>query len=246
MAEPHWISASLSDIGLVRSLNEDACQEMPEHRVWLVADGMGGHSAGDLASRAVADSVAQLPEQDRLSDLINAVCERIQTANTFLVHEGQRRGEGVIGSTVAVLILHGRHSVCIWAGDSRIYRLREGQLKQLTRDHRWVEQFVTLGLMTREAANKHPLANEITRAVGAEATLTLSIEMRDLLPGDKFLICSDGLYGEVDDDEVTVILTAAGMGDACRQLVAAAKRNGAHDNVTVIVVQDADWQAPRA
>jgi len=242
MTASQWHSASLSDTGLVREINEDACREMSTEQVWLVADGMGGHHAGEVASQAVVDSVGKIEPVERLSALITQVCARIQEANAFLVAEGQRRGDGVIGSTVAVLILHDRHAVCIWAGDSRIYRVRNGRVRQLTRDHRWVEEFVSRGLISREAAEHHPLSNEITRAVGADSELVLSVEMRALLPGDQFLICSDGLYSEVAEAEIGEILTTRRMGDACRSLVAAAKRNGAHDNVTVVVVQGDDWQ----
>ena len=233
-----WRSASLSDIGLLRSHNEDACIELPEQQVWLVADGMGGHEAGDLASRTVVEQVASLQPVERLSDRIEALTARIQAANTALAAEGRKRGASVIGSTVAGLLLDGRHAVCVWAGDSRVYRLRDGRLRQLTRDHRWVNELVERGVITRNDAEHHPLANEITRAVGADEALTLSVEMRDLLPGDSYLICSDGLHGEVEEDEITDILVNQHLGDACRALVAAAKRNGARDNVTVIVVQD--------
>ena len=233
-----WVSASLSDVGLVRSHNEDACIELPEQQVWLVADGMGGHEAGDLASHVVVEQVAGLQPVVRLADRIQQLKDRIEAANAALLAEGRRRGNNVIGSTVAGLLLDGRHAVCIWAGDSRVYRLRDGRLHQLTRDHRWVEEMVDRGVISPGDAQHHPLSNEITRAVGADEALTLAVEMRDLLPGDSYLICSDGLHGEVDDGEIEIILKEKRLGDACRALVAAAKRNGARDNVTVIVVQD--------
>lgn len=235
---PGWISASLSDVGLVRSHNEDACGEFPEHRVWLVADGMGGHQAGDLASRTIVDNVSLIAPVEHLADRVRQVCAKILTANLTLLAEGQRQGDSVIGSTVAVLLLDGRHAVCIWAGDSRIYRLRDGRLRQLTRDHRWVEELVNRGMIRREDAEQHPASNEITRAVGADEALMLAVEMRALLPGDRYLVCSDGLYGELPDREIAEILADAQPADACRALVAAAKRNGARDNVTVVVVQD--------
>ena len=236
MSEYQWSSSCLSDVGLVRAVNEDACKELSEEGVWLVADGMGGHEAGDFASAAVVEAIAEIKPAKRLAELVNQVCDRLRAANRYLNAEGGRKGLGVIGTTVAALILHGRHSVCIWAGDSRVYRLRAGRLRQLTRDHRWVEEYVSRGLMTRQMADAHPLANEITRAVGAEESLELSVEMRDLLPGDRFLICSDGLYGEVDEQEIQRILSGDSRADACRELIAMAKKNGAHDNVTVVVV----------
>lgn len=233
-----WRSASLSDVGLVRSNNEDACIELPEQQVWLVADGMGGHEAGDFASHTVVDQAATLKPVERLSQRIEQLSARIQAANAELVAEGRRRGDHVIGSTVAALLLDGRHAVCIWAGDSRVYRLRNGRLRRLTRDHRLVEELVNRGVLDRDEAERHPLSNEITRAVGADDALTLSVEMRDLLPGDTYLLCSDGLHSEVDEDEITRILAGSRLGDTCRALIAAAKREGARDNVTVIVVQD--------
>lgn len=234
----HWVSASLSNVGLVRSHNEDACIELPEQQVWLVADGMGGHEAGDLASEVVVEQVSGLQPVERMADRIRQLCAKILAANAALVAEGRRRGHGVIGSTVVGLLLQGRHAVCVWAGDSRVYRLRDGHLRQLTRDHRWVEELVDRGVISRNQMEHHPLSNEITRAVGVDDALTLAVEMRELLPGDSYLLCSDGLHGEVDDAEIERILGQARLGDACRALVAAAKRNGAHDNVTVIVVQD--------
>ena len=214
--------------------------ELPEAGVWLVADGMGGHRDGDFASSAVAEAVAEIRPEKRLADLVGRIREQLLKANQFLLKEGREQHLGIIGSTVAVLVLHGRHSTCIWAGDSRIYRIRGGVLKRLTRDHRWVEEYVSRGLMTRQAAAVHPLANELTRAIGADDALELSIEMRDLLPGDLFLICSDGLYGEVSEDSIEDILGGESPADMCRKLVAAAKQNGARDNVTVVVVRICD------
>jgi protein phosphatase len=232
-----WRSASMSDVGLVRAVNEDACLELVDRGVWLVADGMGGHAAGDFASAAVVKGLFELKPARYLADMISNISDRIRETNRYLFEESARRGLGVIGATVAVLILFGRHSVCIWAGDSRIYRLRNGHLAHLTRDHRRVEEYVSRGLMTRQMAERHPMSHEITRAVGADAALELSVEMRDLLPTDRFLICSDGLHGEVSDDEIERILSSGSPSDNCRALVSAAKEAGAHDNVTVVVVQ---------
>lgn len=237
MSEYHWTSASLSDVGLVRAVNEDSCKELPEAGVWLVADGMGGHRDGDFASSAVAEAVAEVKPEKHLAELVDQICEKLQKVNRYLLDEGRQQNLGIIGSTVAVLVLHGRHSACIWAGDSRIYRIRGGVLRRLTRDHRWVEEYVSRGLMTRQAADVHPLANELTKAIGADDSLELSIEMRDLLPGDQFLICSDGLYGEISDQSIQDILGGESPAVICRKLVSAAKHNGARDNVTVVVVR---------
>ena len=236
MSKNGWTSACLSDVGLVRAVNEDTCIGLSDAGVWLVADGMGGHSGGDFASSAVGKAVAEVRPEKRLADLVNRICERLQDVNRFLLDEGRQQNLGIIGSTVAVLALHGRHSACIWAGDSRIYRKRSGVLRRLTRDHRWVEEYVSRGLMTRQVADVHPLANELTKAIGADDPLELSVEIRDVLPGDRFLICSDGLYGEVSEEAIQDILDGESPADMCRKLVSAAKHHGARDNVTVVVV----------
>lgn len=227
----------MSDVGMVRRVNEDACVELPDSGVWLVADGMGGHDGGAFASRSVVEAVSAIKPAERLSPLVDELCERIRHANRLLREESRRRGKGLMGTTVAALILHGRHAVWIWVGDSRVYRLRNGVLRQLTRDHRWVQEYVELGLMTQEMADRHPHAHEITRAVGAEDELELSIEMGDLAASDKFLLCSDGLYGEVSERDISQLLAQDDLGEACRAMVELAKENGAHDNVTVIAVQ---------
>jgi len=232
-----WTSASLSDVGVVRQVNEDACIELPDIGIWLVADGMGGHEGGAFASRTVVDAVADIQPTEHLSTLIEQLSYRLQYANRLLREESGRRGGRLIGTTVAALILHGRHSVSIWVGDSRVYRLRGGMLRQLTRDHRWVEEYVALGLMTREMADRHPLSHEITRAVGADDSLELSIEVRELAIADRFLLCSDGLYGEMSDQDISRMLEQEDLNQACHAMVEYAKNNGAHDNVTVIAVQ---------
>ena len=232
-----WTSASLSDVGIVREVNEDACTELQDIGVWLVADGMGGHEGGALASRIVVDAVADIKPAERLSTLVGQLSSRLQHANRLLREESGRRGGNLIGTTVAALVLHGRHSVSIWAGDSRIYRLRGGMLRQLTRDHRWVEEYVALGLMTREMADRNPRSHEITRAVGAEDSLELAIEVRELAAADRFLLCSDGLYGEISDHDILRLLEQEDLNQVCHAMVEQAKKNGAHDNVTVIAVQ---------
>jgi serine/threonine protein phosphatase PrpC len=232
-----WKSASLSDVGIVRKINEDACISLQDIGVWVVADGMGGHERGDLASRTLVDTVSDIKPAERLGELINRLRNRLQHANRLLREEGMRLGGSLVGTTVAALILHGRHAVCIWAGDSRVYRYRHRVLRQLTHDHRWVEEYVARGVMTREMADQHPLAHQITRAVGADDELELSMEFRDLAGCDKFLLCSDGLYGEVSLPDLSRLLELEDLGQACHAMVGLAKENGADDNVTVIVIE---------
>jgi serine/threonine protein phosphatase PrpC len=232
-----WVSTSRSDIGAVRKVNEDALIEMPDIGIWLVADGMGGHQKGDFASQTVVDVVSDIRPSEQLSNLIGQLCYRLRLANRLLREESVRRACDVIGTTVAALVLSGRHAVCIWVGDSRIYRLRGGRLQQLTRDHSWVEEYVSMGLMTRDMADHHPLSHEITRAIGAEDDLELSIAVRELATADRFLLCSDGLHGEISDQEITRLLGGEELDQTCQDMVDRVKKKGAHDNVTLIIVQ---------
>lgn len=243
MTEPpllHWSSASISHVGMVRKLNEDACLELAARGIWAVADGMGGHAAGDFASRSIVEALASLPEPASLGDAVSAVHERLQLINTRLAEEARQRREQVIGSTAVVLLAYGPHAVVIWAGDSRAYRYREDELQQLTRDHSQVEELVAQGLITRQQAQRHPGSNVITRAVGVMDPLELDSEMFDVHEGDMFLLCSDGLYNEVSEHEIREALAVGDCQYSCQLLVDRALAHGARDNVTVVVVRALD------
>jgi len=243
MTEPpllHWSSASISHVGMVRKLNEDACLELAVRGIWAVADGMGGHAAGDFASRSVVDALATLPDPASLGEGVSAVHERLQAVNTRLAAEARRRGEKVIGSTAVVLLAYGTHAVVVWAGDSRAYRYRQDGLKQLTRDHSQVEELVAQGLISRQQALHYPGSNVITRAVGVMEPLELDSEMLTVHEGDIFLLCSDGLYNEVSDSEIGEALATGDCQYACKVLVERALARGARDNVTVVVVRALD------
>lgn len=225
---------------MVRKLNEDACLELSSRGIWVVADGMGGHAAGDFASRSVVEALATLPEPTSLGEAVSAVHERLQGVNGRLAQEARRRREKVIGSTVVVLLAFGEHAVVVWAGDSRAYRFRNDTLQQLTRDHSQVEELVAQGLITRQQAQRYPGSNVITRAVGVTDLLELDSEMIDVREGDMFLLCSDGLYNEVGDGEIREALSTRDCQHAGRVLVEQALARGARDNVTVVVVQAQD------
>lgn len=236
----HWSSASRSHVGMVRKLNEDACLELAGRRIWVVADGMGGHAAGDYASRSVVDALTGLSEQNSLGVLVSEVHQRLQAVNDQLASEARKRREQVIGSTAVVLLAYGSHAVVVWAGDSRAYRYRQGELTQLTRDHSQVEELVSQGLITRQQAKHYPGSNVITRAVGVVTELELDSEMVEVLEGDTFLLCSDGLYNEVKDSEIRESLAVGDCQYSCDLLVERALARGARDNVTVVVVRALD------
>lgn len=225
---------------MVRKLNEDACLEQAARGIWAVADGMGGHAAGDYASRSVVDALAGLSVPESLGEKVNAVHEHLQQVNTRLTEEAGRRREQVIGSTTVVLLVHDTHAVVIWAGDSRAYRYRPDGLQQLTRDHSKVEELVAQGVLSREQAQHHPGANVITRAIGVMRPLKLDSEMLTVQEGDIFLLCSDGLYNEVSDAEIGEVLAVGDCQYASRLLIERALARGARDNVTVVVIQAQD------
>ena len=236
----HWSSASQTHVGMVRKLNEDACLELAGHGLWAVADGMGGHAAGDLASRSVVEALAALPEPASLGSSLTGVQQCLQKVNTDLAEEARRRQVQVIGSTTVVLLVYETHAVVVWAGDSRAYRYRQGEIEQLTRDHSQVEELVSQGRITREQAEHYPGSNVITRAVGVMDILELDSEMFEVLEGDIFLLCSDGLYNEVSNSEIRESLAVGDCQYSCDLLVQRALSRGARDNVTVVVVRALD------
>ncbi|MGH8397171.1 MAG: PP2C family protein-serine/threonine phosphatase [Gammaproteobacteria bacterium] len=231
----HWKSHGITNIGVVRKGNEDAFIDRPDLGVWGVADGMGGHAAGDVASQIVVERLAQLPANGNLSMLVDAAEERLFDANRKLLTLAMRQKERTIGSTVVALVARGRHAACLWAGDSRLYRIRGRRIEQMMQDHAMVEDLIASGLITREEAAEHPQANRITRAIGAMPSLFLDIELFAIQPGDIYLLCSDGLYKELSDEEI--VRTLDNDVQAVDKLIMFTLERGARDNVTIIAVQ---------
>lgn len=229
-----WTSASKSHVGIVREVNEDSCLELPDAGVWLVADGMGGHEEGAFASRLIAESLAQVGMHSRLSKLVDDVEDRLRAVHGQLVDRGGEHS--VVGSTVAAMVIMQQHSVCLWVGDSRVYRLRESNLEQLTQDHSFVEDLIEYSGLPREEAERHPDANVITRAVGAGEELYLDARLEEVYPGDRYLICSDGLYRELSEREIAEQMLSADCRQTCDSLVNLALDRGAQDNVTVVMI----------
>ena len=197
-----WSSASRTHQGMVREYNQDACLELPGKGLWAVADGMGGHAVGDLASRMIVEALAEVSAGKSLERSVENAKGCLQRVNRALRKEAADRREALIGSTVVVLLAHRRRGVCLWAGDSRMYRYRDGSLEQLSRDHSQLEELVSSGLLSRAEAERHSSPNVITRAVGAEDSLKLEDRPFELRDGDLFLLCSDGLTNEVTDEEI--------------------------------------------
>ncbi|MEE8287520.1 MAG: protein phosphatase 2C domain-containing protein [Gammaproteobacteria bacterium] len=231
-----WSSSACTDVGAVRELNEDAYLERPDLGLWLVADGMGGHFAGDVASQMVVSAMDSLAPPRSLSEFVDAVEQRLLETNRRLRDYAEREETHTIGSTVVALLVHGEHAVCLWAGDSRMYRHRAGKLEQISQDHALVEELLERGVLTPEQAVDHPHANLVTRAVGAADRLFLDVEIVPIQAGDLFILCSDGLEKEVAEEEMSVIDQAGDPSQLSHTLLARALAIGARDNVTVITV----------
>nr|WP_218883798.1 protein phosphatase 2C domain-containing protein [Burkholderia guangdongensis] len=235
-----WTSASRTDVGLVRAINEDDCVALPERGLWAVADGMGGHSAGDLASRTIVLALEQMPVPSALSGMLDAALDALQSANAQLRESAARRGVRLIGSTVVALFACGRQCGWLWAGDSRIYLYRDARLTQLTLDHSHVAQLQAQGFLSAEEASHHPAQHLITRAVGAAERLRLDEGRIDALDGDMFLLCSDGLSNEMDAADIAAALASADCRLAADTLVDLALQRGGRDNITAVVVRADD------
>ncbi len=232
-------SASLSDVGAKRTVNEDSFLEraLPEGGVWVVADGMGGHHAGDVASRMVVDSLRSIPAPSNLSALIDDAEARLHEVNRNLCQLAARSEPAqTIGATVAGLLRYRRQGACVWAGDSRVYRLRDGVLECLTRDHTEVEDLIAEQRLSREEAAMYPKSNVITRAVGGAQELCLDVRFAELCDADRYLLCSDGLYNEVREPQICDVLSRGDAAAAAQALIRLTLEHGARDNVTVVVV----------
>lgn len=233
----YWVSAHVTDKGKVRSINEDALLDRADLGIWVVADGMGGHAAGDVASAMIVNELKSISPGDSLGAMARDVEQRLQNVNQQLLLESQRRSGEIIGSTVVTLLTYQGYCIYQWAGDSRIYLFRRNRLKQLSRDHSQVEELIEQGIVTSEQAEQSPVANYITRAVGASEELELDAEIFEPCDGDLFLLCSDGLNKEVSDAEIAEILGNCGFQEALEQLINLALERGARDNVTLVLVE---------
>lgn len=243
-AELQWSSASRSHPGRVRNLNEDACLEQTDNGLWAVADGMGGHSLGEFASRLAVRCLVDLPRCESLDDRVRLAQQRLQDANQRLRAEADRRDVPVIGTTIAALIAFGRHCACVWAGDSRIYLFRDGRLRQLTRDHSQLEAVRARHTRASDDTLHRPPSNWITRALGGNDHLELESTALEVLDGDVFLLCSDGLSNELTDLYLAEGLLPGHCRLSSEALVESALERGGRDNITAVVVRADDLGSP--
>lgn len=236
-AAVHYTAAAVSDRGCKRPSNEDAFAYSEEDGVYVVCDGMGGAAAGEVASSIAVGEVLRVLSS-RSSPLPALAEEAVNTANEAIFSRAQRNPRlSGMGTTMVALAAHGTEAWVVNVGDSRCYRLRDGKLEQLTLDHSLVEEQVRLGRMTPSDALRSPLRNVITRALGTQSSVTPDCFQLETVPGDLFLLCSDGLSRELPDSNIESILAAEGpIEQRAQRLVEAAKRAGGHDNITCILV----------
>lgn len=237
-----WNSACATNPGKVRAVNQDACLDLPELGLWVVADGMGGHEAGEVASSMIVNYFRQINEPENLNNFVTNVQNCLLQVNKSLREMATRQySNQTIGSTVVALLAFGNQCAYVWVGDSRIYRLRNNRFEQMTRDHSMLEEYINQGQMTPEEIQNSNVANALTRAVGAEDDLNIDIRMDDIQDGDTFLLCSDGLYREVSPEEIAHYMARP---DDCltitNNLLEQALSRNARDNITLSLVQIKD------
>jgi serine/threonine protein phosphatase Stp1 len=229
---------SRTHVGCRRKVNEDSLAVRTDRGLWSVADGMGGHEAGDVASSKVTEALLRLPIVYGLDNLIESAVGALQRVNAELIElAGSSDIKRRIGSTVVGLAIAGAEYQCFWAGDSRAYRIRDGQIEQITRDHSMVQDLVEAGLLAAEDAENHPNANIITRAVGVNEDLKVDTVGGETRPGDLYLLASDGLTRLMDDRELAAVLTSRSLDAAADLLIETSLDRGAPDNVTLVVVK---------
>jgi serine/threonine protein phosphatase PrpC len=230
-------SFGMSDVGKARKHNEDSMLDRSEIGLWVVADGMGGHAKGDVASQMIVEAMKKVHEGVKLESCIDDIEDRLIKVNQALVNKAREsEKKTTIGSTVVLMLTYEKYCVYAWAGDSRLYRLRNKELRQMTTDHSQVEVYVEQGLISREEAAVHPHGNMITRAVGAAENLYLDMDIQEMQSGDRYLLCSDGLTKHTNDLEFQEMLQTGTPEECCKKMIDLTLERGAGDNVTLIII----------
>lgn len=233
-----WQSASQTDKGNVRQYNEDSFIARDDLCLWCVADGMGGHEAGDVASQLIVEMLGKIQARNDLASYVDLIDDTLSEANHQLrMLSREKYNNHTIGSTVVSMIASDRHIAYLWAGDSRVYRVRNRHISQLTRDHSEVQNMVDQGLLLAEEAEAHPAANVITRAMGASDALYLSVGIEETLDGDIYILCSDGLYRDISDQELLQMSLQSDINQICNDMMQLALSREAKDNITTIIIK---------
>lgn len=234
----NYLSASTTNVGLKRKVNEDSFLDRTDLSVWAVADGMGGHEAGEVASALLVSNLEKLPSGGSPTQISEQAEELIQQANLELLEMAQASPRPrTIGSTVVVLAIRGSEYRCLWAGDSRCYLIRDRQATQLTHDHSLVDELIRSGMLAEEEAATHPDANVITRAVGATRELKVDCVDGQVRSGDHFLLASDGVTRVMSNQELGEMVASRNPIQAVKEIESIVLSRGAPDNLTCIIVR---------
>lgn len=236
------LSALRTDVGKVRANNQDAPIVSEKLRLYGVADGMGGHKGGEVASTSARDDL--LRELEGKTPSVAALSGAIEEVNRQIYHQ-QEHDDALtgMGTTLSVLWMSDNFVYIGHVGDSRVYLLRDGEFKQMTLDHSLVEQLVREGVLTEEEAQNHPMRNIITRAIGTDESVEVDVVVEERRKGDLWLACSDGLHGLVDDRQMRDALRQYAPEKAADVLLKAALDAGGRDNVTLVIVHDGEEPA---
>ncbi len=236
-------SYGISDIGLVRVNNEDAFAELPEAHFFALADGMGGHKAGEVAAKltimSLCKSIEDNPPLSSIEEVMELFHEAIIQANRIVYSMGSQNEKlGGMGTTLCCLKLFGTSIVYAHVGDSRIYRFRNHKLDLLTHDHSLKHQLILKGELDEQSALLFPYKNIITRSIGTHAQVEPEIAASPFFPGDLYFLCSDGLTDYVSDQEISQVLEQeSSIKDAADRMITLAKAKGGNDNITVVIIK---------
>ena len=228
-----WRSSEYSHKGHCRHENEDAVYSDVRSGIWCVADGMGGHQQGRLASQLLVSTVASLSVNRSLTLRVEALEQKLFALNEILQKKAQKNQ--IIGCTFVILLSDGVNCTCLWAGDSRLYLLRAGNLYQISDDHTLVNDLLSRGVITQEQSKNHSQAHVVTRALGASAEISFDKKTFQLQANDRYLLCSDGLHNELEAQEISQALAALTSSHSCRMLVDKVLLGSAKDNLTACV-----------
>jgi serine/threonine protein phosphatase PrpC len=229
-------TGAITHPGHVRHFNEDSIFADDERGIWLVADGMGGHLDGNLASSMIAEAARGIGKGASLMEFTEAFRSGIGAVNSQLVARSNGQVHRIVGSTVAALLIHEANYCCLWAGDSRCYLVRDSTIEQLSHDHTEVQELVDRGVLSQAEAASWPRRNVITRAVGAIDDFQLEHATGVVRSGDCFVLCSDGLTGHVNDEEILARSSRLSADQASHDLLELALARGGKDNISVVVV----------
>jgi protein phosphatase len=228
---------AVSHQGCVRELNEDRYLMAPEVGLWVVADGMGGHDAGEVASAGIVEQMATIGVSSSAQDQQARFVDRLTRANKVLQAYSAERNGAIVGATVVSLLAYDGQYACMWMGDARVYLIRKGKIRQLSRDHSEVQELVERGVLTPEEARTWPRRNVITRAVGVQPELDIDVVYGAMEDNDSYLLCSDGLTAHVTDQDILDAVSGRRARQACEILLEQTLSRGGTDNVTIVIVQ---------